>query len=163
MWLVDNYSCECVILKSNTLCSPGKGCKDITVLFIIVVVFHILTKLKSSQHYNWISVNIVRKLRVKLSKLRSALKKLCCKQGRPHHNTPPRVTRTTVELRESLLEYCSQWTFGRVLANSALGFLTFDYIYAYWIVVVLSIIATNLHWLHAISQYAHICSIPERV
>ena len=78
------------------------------VLFIIIVLFHILTKLKSTQHYNWISVNIVRKLRVKLSKFRSALKKLCCKEKRPHQNTPPRVTRTTVELRESLLEYCSQ-------------------------------------------------------
>ena len=78
------------------------------VLFIIIVVFHILTKLKSSQHCNWISVNIVRKLRVKLSKLRSALKKLCCKERRPHQNTPPRVTHATVELRESLLEYCSQ-------------------------------------------------------
>ena len=78
------------------------------VLFITIVVFHILTKLKSTQHYNWISVNIVRKLRVKLSKLRSALKKLRCKERRPHQNTLPRVTRTTVELRESLLEYCSQ-------------------------------------------------------
>ena len=78
------------------------------VLFIIIVVFHILTKLKSTQHWNWISVNIVRKLRVKLSKLRSALKKLCCKERRPHQNTPPRVTHATVELRESLLEYCSQ-------------------------------------------------------
>ena len=78
------------------------------VLFIIIVVFHILTKLKSTQHCNWISVNIVRKLRVKLSKLRSGLKKLCCKERRPHQNTQPRVTHTTVELRESLLEYCSQ-------------------------------------------------------
>ena len=77
------------------------------VLFIIIVVFHILTKLKSTQHYNWISVNIVRKLRVKLSKLRSALKKLCCKERSPRHNTQPRVTHATVELRESLLEYCS--------------------------------------------------------
>ena len=77
-------------------------------LFIIIVVFHILTKLKSSQHYNWISVNVIRKLRVKLSKLRSALRKLCCKQGSLHHNTQPRVTHATVELRESLLEYCLQ-------------------------------------------------------
>ena len=77
-------------------------------LFIIIVVFHILTKLKSTQHYNWISVNIVRKLRVKLSKLMSALKKLCCKQRSPHQNNQPRVTHATVELRESLLEYCSQ-------------------------------------------------------
>ena len=78
------------------------------VLFIIIVVFHILTKLKSSQHYNWSSVNIVRKLRVRLSKLRSALRKLCCKQAKPHHNTQPKVTHASVELRESLLDYCSQ-------------------------------------------------------
>ena len=75
------------------------------VLFITIVVFHILTKLKSTQHCNWISV---RKLKVKLSKLRSALKKLCCKEKRLHQNTPPKVTHATVELRESLLEYCSQ-------------------------------------------------------
>ena len=72
-------------------------------LFIIIVVFHILTKLKSTQHCNRIS----RKLRVKLS-LRSALKKLCCKERRPHQNTQPRVSHNSVELRESLLEYCSQ-------------------------------------------------------
>ena len=78
------------------------------VLFIIIVVFHILTKLKFSQHYNWSSVNTVRKLRVKLSKLRSVLKKPCCKERSPLHNTQPRVTHATVELRESLLEYCSQ-------------------------------------------------------
>ena len=77
-------------------------------LFIIIVVLHILTKLKSSQHYDWISVNIVRKLRVRLSKLRSALRKLCCKERSSHYNTQPRVTHATVELRESLLEYCSQ-------------------------------------------------------
>ena len=77
-------------------------------LFIIIVVFHILTKLKSLQHCNWSSVNIVRKLRVKLSKLRSVLKKLCCKERSSLHNTRPRVTHATVELRESLLEYCSQ-------------------------------------------------------
>ena len=71
------------------------------VLFIIIVVFHILTKLKSIQHCNWTSVNI-------LSKFRSALKKLCCKERRPHQNTQPTVTHATVELRESLLEYCSQ-------------------------------------------------------
>ena len=71
------------------------------VLFIIIVVFHILTKLKSTQHCNWTSVNI-------LSKFRSALKKLCCKERRSHQNTQPTVTHATVELRESLLEYCSQ-------------------------------------------------------
>ena len=75
-------------------------------LFITIVVFHALIKLKSTQQYNWISVNIVRKLQVMLSKLRSALRKLCCKQKNP--NTKPRVTHATIELRESLLEYCSQ-------------------------------------------------------
>ena len=71
------------------------------VLFIIIVVFHTLTKFKYSQLCNWIS-------RVKLSKLKSAPRKLRCKQGSPRHNTPPSVTRASVELRESLLEYCSQ-------------------------------------------------------
>ena len=71
-------------------------------VFIIIVVLHLLTKFKLSNHCNWISVNI----------LRSAVKKLCCKQRNPHqnthHDTQPRVTHATVELRESLLEYCSQ-------------------------------------------------------
>ena len=78
------------------------------VLFIIIVVFHLLTKFKSSQHYNWISTNIIRKMKVKLSKLRSAVRNLCCKQRRPHHHAQPRVTQVTVELRESLLEYCTE-------------------------------------------------------
>ena len=77
-------------------------------LFVIIVVFHILIKLKSTQQYNWISVNIVRKAQVTLSKLTSALRKLCCNQKNPHQNTQPRVTHATIELRESLLEYCSQ-------------------------------------------------------
>ena len=72
-------------------------------LFLIIVVFHILTKLKSSKHYNWDSVNIARKLRVRLPKLRSVLKKLCCKERNPLHNTQPGVAHATVELRESLL------------------------------------------------------------
>ena len=72
-------------------------------LFIVIIVLHILTKLKSSQH-----CNIARKLGVKLSKLMSAIRKHCCKQRRPHYNTPePRVTHTASDLRESLLEYCS--------------------------------------------------------
>ena len=41
-------------------------------LFIIIVVFHLLTKFKSSQRCNWISTNIITKLKVKLYKLRSA-------------------------------------------------------------------------------------------
>ena len=77
-------------------------------LFIIIVVFHLLTKFKPSQLYDWISTTIITKLKVKLYKLRSAVRKLCCKQRQPHHNAPPRVTQTAVELRESLLEYCTE-------------------------------------------------------
>ena len=77
-------------------------------LLIIIAVFHLLIKLKLS-HCNWISVNFFGNM---LSNLRSAVKKHCCKQKNPHqnthHNTQPRVTHATVELRESLLEYCSQ-------------------------------------------------------
>ena len=73
-------------------------------LFIIIVVFHIITKLNSC---NQTFANFPRKVKVKLSKLISTPKKLFCKQ-RSHHNTQQRVTHVTVELRESLLEYCSQ-------------------------------------------------------
>ena len=66
-------------------------------LFIIIVVFHIITKLNSS---NRTFVNFLRKVKVKLSKLISAPEKLFCKPRRPHHNTQPRVTHTTVELHE---------------------------------------------------------------
>ena len=71
--------------------------------FIITVTFHALKRFKSSHHCSWIYVNIARKLIV----TRSALKKLFYKQKRPHQNIQPRVTRTRIELRESLLEYCS--------------------------------------------------------
>ena len=74
-------------------------------LFIIIVVFHIITKLNSC---NRTFVNFLRKVKVKLSKLISTPKKLFCKQKRPHYNTQSRVTHATVELHESLLEYCSQ-------------------------------------------------------
>ena len=73
--------------------------------FVIIVVFHLQTKFESSHCYNWMSVNI---LRVKLSRLKSTLRKLCCKKRRLHKTTQPRITHGTVELRESLLEYCSQ-------------------------------------------------------
>ena len=69
-------------------------------LFIIIVTLHILTKFKSTQHCNWIFVRVC--------KFRSALRRLCCKQGGPHHNTSLSVTHGSVELRESLLEDCSQ-------------------------------------------------------
>ena len=71
-------------------------------IFIIIVAAHIITKFTSSQNCNWIS-----KLRVKLSKLTSSLKKFFCKQGRSRHNDQPAMSRASVELRESLLEYCS--------------------------------------------------------
>ena len=79
------------------------------VLLIIIAMFHLLRKLKISHHCNWISANFFTNM---LSKLRPAVKKLCYKQKNPHqnihHNTQQRVTHATVELRESLLEYCSQ-------------------------------------------------------
>ena len=74
-------------------------------LFIIIVVLHTITKLSSC---NSIFVNFLKKVNVKLSKIFSALRKIFCKQRGLHHNTQPRVTHATVELRESLLEYCSQ-------------------------------------------------------
>ena len=94
--------------QSQTVVAAYTSVSIAFALFIIIVVFHLLTKLKSSQHYNWSSVNTVRKLRVRLSKLRSVLKKLCCKERSPLHKTQPRVSHATVELRESLLEHCSQ-------------------------------------------------------
>ena len=74
------------------------------ILFIIIVVFHITTKLNSC---NTIFVNFLRKVNVKLSILVSGLRKRFCKQRRPHHNPQPRVAHAAVELHESLLEYCS--------------------------------------------------------
>ena len=62
-------------------------------LFIIIVVFHIITKLDSC---NRTFVNFPRKVKTKLSKLISTPKKLFCKQRRPHYNTQPKVTRATV-------------------------------------------------------------------
>ena len=67
--------------------------------FIITATFHELKWLRSLHHCNWIYINIVRKL---TAKVRSAVKKKS-----PHQNTQPRVTHTRIELRESLLEYCS--------------------------------------------------------
>ena len=103
------------VLTSSTLYTIINGQGQIAVaytsvsiafaMFITIVAVYMLIKLK---HYNWISVNIVRKLQVMLSELRSAPRKLCCKQENPHQNTQPRVTHATIELRESLLEYCSQ-------------------------------------------------------
>ena len=71
-------------------------------LFIIIVAVHIIT---FSQYCNWISIKIVAKLRVKLSKLSSTLRKFSCKQGSSQHNDHPGINHASVELRESLLEY----------------------------------------------------------
>ena len=75
--------------------------------FIITVAFHALKR--SSHHCNWIVVNIVRKLTVKVSKIGSVLKKFVCKQKIPQHDTQPRVHLARIELRESLLGYCSEF------------------------------------------------------
>ena len=82
-------------------------------LFTLIVVFHTVTKLKSSQLCNWIFVNIARKVQVKLSKLRSALRKPYCKWRSNQPSTEPGVSHFSVELRESLLEShdCSERTF----------------------------------------------------
>ena len=77
--------------------------------FVITVAFHALKRFRSSHHCNWIDGNIVKKLRVKLSKIRSALKKLVCKKKNPQHDTQPRVHLARIELRESLLDYCSEF------------------------------------------------------
>ena len=81
-------------------------------LFTIIVAFHILTKWKSLQLCNSISRN---DLKSKVHELRSALRKLCCKWRSADHSTQlstqPGVSHFSVELRESLLEYCSEETF----------------------------------------------------
>ena len=81
-------------------------------LFIVIVAFHTLTTLKSLQLCNWISIN---NLKVKVPELRSALRKLCCKWRSAHHSTQPStqpgVSHFSIELRESLLEYCSERAF----------------------------------------------------
>ena len=76
-------------------------------LFIIIVAVHVITKFTSSQHCNWISIKIIANLRVQLFKLSSSLSKFCCKQGSSHHNDQLGISHASVELRESLLEYCS--------------------------------------------------------
>ena len=79
--------------------------------FIIIVAFHVVKRFSSSQHCNCVSTNIVRRVRAKLSKIKSVLKKICNNQKNPHHDTQPRVAHnyTSIELRESLLEHCSEF------------------------------------------------------
>ena len=75
--------------------------------FFTIAIFHVLKRFRSSHRCNRIYVNIVKKMTVTLSKVRSALKKIFYKQRNPHQNTQPRVIHARIELRESLLEYCS--------------------------------------------------------
>ena len=78
--------------------------------FIIIAALHVLKRFSSLQHCNnCASINMVRRVRAKLSKLRSVLKKICYKQKKPHHDPQPRVTHASIELRESLLEHCSEF------------------------------------------------------
>ena len=77
--------------------------------FIITVTFHALKRFRASHHCNWIHRNIERELRLKLSKIGSAIKKLVCRQKNTQHDTQPRVQLANNELRESLLEYCSEF------------------------------------------------------
>ena len=61
-------------------------------LFLVIAVFHVLTKFKLPQD----CVNIV-------SKPRLDVNRPCCKQKCSQHNSQPRITHTSIELRESLL------------------------------------------------------------
>ena len=72
--------------------------------FIIIVVFHMFMKFKFSRVSSRTSANLLKKVKAKAS---AALRKPCYKL-RKHPNIHPRVTHATVELRESLLDYCSQ-------------------------------------------------------
>ena len=73
-------------------------------MFIIIVVFHMCMKFKFSRVSSRTSANLLNKVKSKAS---AALRKPCYK-SRKHPNIHPRVTHATVELRESLLDYCSQ-------------------------------------------------------
>ena len=112
-----SYFLNLGVLSTATLYTTITGQGQIGVLytsvgiafcqFIITVTFHALKWFRSSHRCNRIYVNIVKKITVTLSKVRSALKKIFYKQRNPHQNTQPRVTHARIELRESLLEYCS--------------------------------------------------------
>ena len=73
-------------------------------MFIIIVVFHMFMKFKFSRVSSRTSANLLNKVKSKAS---AALRKPCYKL-RKHPNIHPRVIHATVELRESLLDYCSQ-------------------------------------------------------
>ena len=69
--------------------------------FILIIVFHTLTKIKPSHYCNCLSAS---RIKIKLSQLRCVLRKLCCKRKRPRQTGQQRVSHASVELRESLLE-----------------------------------------------------------
>ena len=75
--------------------------------FIIIVVLHMFMKFKFSWVSSQTSANLLKKVKAKVSELISALRKPCYKL-RKHSNIQPGVSHNSVELRESLLEYCSQ-------------------------------------------------------
>ena len=112
-----SYFLNLGVLSTATLYTTITGQGQIGVLyisvgiafcqFIITVTFHTLKWFRSSHRFNLIYVNIVKKITVTLSKVKSALKKIFYKQRNPHQNTQPTVTHARIELRESLLEYCS--------------------------------------------------------
>ena len=76
-------------------------------IFIIIVVLHMCMKFKYSRLTSRTSANLLKKVKPKASELISAVRKPCYKL-RKHSNIQPGVSHNSVELRESLLEYCSQ-------------------------------------------------------
>ena len=100
-----------ILASATTVTEWGQSavvCTSVSIafaLFIIIVAFHTLTKLKSSLLHNLTSMN---NLKAKVSELRSAFSKLCFKWRSTHHSSQPGVSHSSIELRESLLEYCSE-------------------------------------------------------
>jgi len=72
--------------------------------FILIVVFHTRTKIKSSHYWSCLSENTAS--RIKLSQLLSVLRKLRYKWKSAHHTGQQRVrvSHASIELREPLLE-----------------------------------------------------------
>ena len=61
-------------------------------LFVVIAVFHVLAKFKFLQEF----VSVVSKPRLDVTRFR-------CKQKTSQHNSQPRISHTSIELRESLL------------------------------------------------------------
>ena len=114
-----SYIINLGVLSSGTFYTTIAGKGQVAVVFasvsiaftqfVITVTFHALKMFRASHHCNWIHRNLVRKLKLKLSKIGPAVKKLICKQKNPQHDTQSRVHLARIELRESLLEYCSEF------------------------------------------------------